>query len=120
MKNFVFKNKLLFLISLITLIPLIIFVNSNSRKKELSSTEFCINRFTDDGIEIYPEYKAEILCDCLQNKKSLYGSSESFKLINNCLLLQGRPINNNGVVSLKNSYDDYSLGFVLNLSLIHI
>ena len=67
MKNFVFKNKLLFLISLITLIPLIIFVNSNSRKKELSSTEFCINRFTDDGIEIYPEYKAEILCDCLQN-----------------------------------------------------
>ena len=114
MKNFLSKNKLFFLISLITLIPLIIFVSSNSKKKELSSTKFCINRFTDDGTEIYPEYKAEILCDCLQNKESLYGSSESFKLINNCLLLQGRPINNNGAVSLKKSYDDYSLGFVLN------
>ena len=65
MKNFISKNKLFFLISLIALIPLTIFINSNSRKKELSSAKFCINRFTDDGIEIYPEYKAEILCDCL-------------------------------------------------------
>lgn len=114
MKNLVGKNKLFFVISLVTLIPLIIFVSSNSRKKELPSAKVCINRFTDSGIEIYPEYQAEVLCDCMQNKESLYGSSESYEFINNCLLLKGRPINDNGVISLKESYKDYSLGFVFD------